>query len=67
MGNLMGQVKVFIAEEMLKAKQKPEEEIKVEAEKTEEENIEKVEEIKNKGIDHYFVGTSRNVVNLWIV
>ncbi len=63
----MGQVKVFIAEEMLKAKQKPEEEIKVEAEKTEEENIEKVEEIKNKGIDHYFVGTLRNVVNLWII
>jgi hypothetical protein len=40
MGNLMGQVNIFIAEEMLKAKQKPEEEIKVAAEK----NIEEVEE-----------------------
>jgi hypothetical protein len=49
MADLMGVVKSLIAEEMLKAKQKPEEEIKVEAEETEAENSEKVKDNQEEG------------------
>jgi hypothetical protein len=67
LGGLMHDLKVFVKDKIDKAKLKPEQNEKDEAEKKIKKTVRKSKKIKNKGIDHCFAGTLRNVVNLWIV
>jgi hypothetical protein len=64
LNSYMDNMKLFVREEIEKAKLKPEENKKDDSEKADLENSEEVKEDKIKEVDQCFVGTSRNVVNL---